>query len=686
MEIFKLFGSILIDNDEANASIAKTEEKAEGVASKFGSGIKTAAKWGAAIVVGAAGAAVAIGAMAAPLIEAAASSAAMDSQFTQVFGDMETNAQNTLNKLGEEFGMLPTRLKPSFTKTTSMLKGFGMSTEEAMSAASTAVTLAADAAAFYDVSLDAADGALTSFLKGNTNAAESIGIFATAAGMADFASAELGLEWKKLDEGGKQLVRLKYVEKMQEAAGATGQAARESSGLENVMGNLRQAWEDLKVKFGAPILEPAVEGIKSLVTAMTEMDVEPIINGIEKFATFVSEKLLPGIASVVTGVGEFVTSSKEKIAEFKDVVMDVLSNFEPLFETVKGAFQNLIESIGPIWETLKTLFESLKPILEMVGILVGGVLVAAFGVAMATFNAVISAIGPLIKAIINIADIVVNMVNVVVAILRGDFAGAWKYLQDIGKSTMEFFKNIFSAIVNYVSTFVKTIIDFFHGLYMTLVGNSIIPDMVNAIVKWFKDMFKWVVDLVKSIVTSVVEKFGELIVSIKGKLTEAKTKIEEIWNSVMEFFRGIDLMQIGKDIIQGLIDGIASMASAVWNIVTGIGDGVKNAIKGVLNIKSPSRVMEDIGEDTGEGFIIGLGNKMDSIKRVALDMADLATPKIGPFTKQAYLSTPSMSSNVPNVVNNYFIDATIDGKTVAVMQKVEEFLTHIKQVSNAYRQ
>lgn len=53
MELFKLFGSILIDNDKANASIAKTEGHAEGLANKFGDGIKTAAKWGAAIAAGA---------------------------------------------------------------------------------------------------------------------------------------------------------------------------------------------------------------------------------------------------------------------------------------------------------------------------------------------------------------------------------------------------------------------------------------------------------------------------------------------------------------------------------------------------------------------------------------------------------------------------------------------------------
>lgn len=53
VEIFKLFGSIFVNNDEANKSISKTDEKAKGVASTLGNGVKTAAKWGAAVVGGA---------------------------------------------------------------------------------------------------------------------------------------------------------------------------------------------------------------------------------------------------------------------------------------------------------------------------------------------------------------------------------------------------------------------------------------------------------------------------------------------------------------------------------------------------------------------------------------------------------------------------------------------------------
>jgi len=53
MEIFKLFGSIFVDNQDANKKLDDTDKKAGGVAEKLGKGIQTAAKWGTAIVGGA---------------------------------------------------------------------------------------------------------------------------------------------------------------------------------------------------------------------------------------------------------------------------------------------------------------------------------------------------------------------------------------------------------------------------------------------------------------------------------------------------------------------------------------------------------------------------------------------------------------------------------------------------------
>ena len=53
MRIFELFGSILVDSSKANDSISKTDKKAGGLSTSLGKGIKTAAKFGAALGAGA---------------------------------------------------------------------------------------------------------------------------------------------------------------------------------------------------------------------------------------------------------------------------------------------------------------------------------------------------------------------------------------------------------------------------------------------------------------------------------------------------------------------------------------------------------------------------------------------------------------------------------------------------------
>ena len=60
MEIFKLFGSVLVNTNEAESSISKVENKASKFAQGLGTGIKTAAKWGVGLATAAAGAATAV--------------------------------------------------------------------------------------------------------------------------------------------------------------------------------------------------------------------------------------------------------------------------------------------------------------------------------------------------------------------------------------------------------------------------------------------------------------------------------------------------------------------------------------------------------------------------------------------------------------------------------------------------
>ncbi|XZM32773.1 phage tail tape measure protein [Clostridium perfringens] len=95
MEIFKLFGSIMVKNDDANKNISKTEEKAEGLGKKLLGGIGTAAKWGAGIAAAAGTAAVALGTV--------ATKSAMDfqAQMSNVATLLDGNVNKRIGELGE---------------------------------------------------------------------------------------------------------------------------------------------------------------------------------------------------------------------------------------------------------------------------------------------------------------------------------------------------------------------------------------------------------------------------------------------------------------------------------------------------------------------------------------------------------------------------------------------------------
>ncbi len=105
MEIFKLFGSIFIDDKEANKSLSKIEEKTGNFTEKLGKGIKTAGKLGVGVAAGAGVAAAGLG--------------------TLVSKAMETT--NEINKFSEVTGMS----KKGFQEWDYVAKQFGFSMQDA---------------------------------------------------------------------------------------------------------------------------------------------------------------------------------------------------------------------------------------------------------------------------------------------------------------------------------------------------------------------------------------------------------------------------------------------------------------------------------------------------------------------------------------------------------------------------
>lgn len=121
---------------------------------------------------------------------------------------------------------------------------------------------------------------------------------------------------------------------------------------------------------------------------------------------------------------------------------------------------------------------------------------------------------------------------------------------------------------------------------------------------------------------AIVAKYEEIKDSIKSKLTEATAILDEKITGMTQSIRdSVDrFKQAGRDIIQGLIDGISSKFDSVRKIISNLADSIPEWVKKILGIASPSKVFKKIGEDTTEGLEIGLLARKKKVEQAMEDI------------------------------------------------------------------
>lgn len=123
--------------------------------------------------------------------------------------------------------------------------------------------------------------------------------------------------------------------------------------------------------------------------------------------------------------------------------------------------------------------------------------------------------------------------------------------------------------------FVMGIVNWFKELYNKLVGNSIIPDMVNAIVEWITGLWDKFKDLVKNGIKKVVEFFKELPGKVLDAVKEFATKVFEFimkYHPIAVLWRFISdnwdrIKNWFKELPGRVKDAIAGFATKVVNFI-----------------------------------------------------------------------------------------------------------------------
>lgn len=259
-------------------------------------------------------------------VTAAADVAAEKAQFAATFDGIEEAANGVLASVSNETGILATRLQQVGTKAFSQFKGAGIDAAGALSMMGEYTRIAADAAAYYDISLEDADVRLRSFLRGNTEAGDAIGLFTSESQRNSKAVELYGTKWTNLTEAQKQNLMLNVAQEIYDQSGATGQAAREMDGWVNVVGNLQRVWKDVLAVVGAPFYEsltPVVQKLSEFLSDETvQMRLDMLASSLGDMAGYVFDGVIDLLDKILTW-----SSGEEEPSDTAQALFDIASSF-----------------------------------------------------------------------------------------------------------------------------------------------------------------------------------------------------------------------------------------------------------------------------------------------------------------------------------------------------------------------
>ncbi len=402
------------------------------------------------------------------------------------------------------------------------------------------------------------------------------------------------------------------------------------------------------------------------------------INILNSFFTTVWGLVTSGfnfVVSIFQSVGSTISSVASSIWAF------VLNAFTTGITNIMNVFSPLVEWFNVIWSSIKVIF--LSVVLAIISLVTGNfsdlkfALTSIWQAIKNMFNATITAIKELA---INIFTALKNTVMKVFETLKSGASTIWNAIKSTASSVWNSLKttvvnaanslktgavnawnSLKSSVVNAANSLKTSAVNAWNNLKSGVVNaaNALKNGAVNA---WnsLKSSASSIVSNIKSTITNgfnnaktaAVNAFQNMVSGVKGKISSVKSSVVDMKNNIISTIKGISLTQIGRNIINGLRDGITGAAAGVMKKARDIADNIKDTIKGALKINSPSRVMIGIGQSVGEGLEDGLSDSEKGAGKSAQSLTDTIYKRAEAGLKNTLQRVSEISGDMANVVND----------------------------------
>ncbi len=424
-------------------------------------------------------------------------------------------------------------------------------------------------------------------------------------------------------------------------------AAQVNSTMGPMLAQLGSAIGPLVSQIGAA-LGPVFAQIGAAIT--------PLIPQIIEFATSFSPislivqallPVLPQIASMLGTLG----------AAFGQIVAAVLPLATTLMTAIVPVFTQLVSTILPVVIQLVTtlvsafaplvaqLVGSLGPILTQLATtlfpMVASALTAIIGAVLPVVNVILAVLMPVIQSLLPVITSVFSavatiitgamqavqgVIQIVTGIISGNWSQVWEGIKNVFQGIWTAIGGILSAAWALISGVISVGLAAIKGLWdgiWTGIGQTFksiwdgIKSFGQSAINFVKSVIQVGLFAVQGIWSSVWNSIKSFV---SGALEAIKSSVSTGIASVITFFAGMpgkavaalsgfagQMLTVGKNIIQGMIDGIASMATAVFDGIVNVAKGAIDKAKSFLGIHSPSRVFRDeVGKQISRGLAAGV--------------------------------------------------------------------------------
>lgn len=564
VEIFKLFGSIFVNNDEANKSIAETEKKSKGVASTLGSGIKTAAKWGTAMV---GGAAAGVGAL--------SSVAESTREYRTEMGKLDTAF--TTNKFSAADA------KQTYSDLYAVVGDSGQATE-----AANHLSLLCNSTKDLQSWTEICTGVYGQFgdslpIEGLTEAANETAKVGTVTGsLAD------ALNWMGVseDEFNEKLAKCSSEQERQQLITSTltslysdaSAQYKETNGDVMESNRAHQQLSDTMAQIGAvaePVLNsliglggklleqlsPIIEGVAdSLAPALINIceEVAPIIVSMLEQIMPLIEELLPFIAQLIEQLAPLIVQIVEQLfPPLMQIIQDLLPYFMQIIQAIMPLFSTLVELLTPVIEVfiqlagvlLNSLLAALTPIIEDLATFLNDLLTPLIPIISELCNTIVGTLQPVFEQLSPVISQVFDALRPVLDLLG-------KMLETLIPAlvpAIEWLAHIFSEVLGGAIKGVKKILEPISGIFNGIVdfvkgvfsGNW--EQAWNGVVNIFKNVFNLIPAFVENVINGIIWIINKLLEGVNWATSMIGWEIDPIPEVTLPRFRaGIDYVPHDK--------------------------------------------------------------------------------------------------------------------------------------------